>query len=119
MMDEKQKNAIRKWYSQNWILEAVKRTLDAEEWEELESLVHRTVLLPLSKHRELPDFMRNETRFRMVEKVDPKRFAELAKKAQESAKHRWSLMQQMAKISFPGEEAADGNGGGSNGREQG
>ena len=60
MMDEKQKNAIRKWYSQNWILEAVQRTLDAEEWEELESLVHRTVLLPLSKHRELPDFMRNE-----------------------------------------------------------
>ncbi len=27
------------------------------------------------------DFMRNETRFRMVEKVDPVRFAELAKKA--------------------------------------
>ena len=61
------------------------------------------------------EFMRNETRFRMVEKVDPVRFAELAKSAQESAKHRWSLLQQMAKISFPDENAADGNGSGGNG----
>ena len=60
------------------------------------------------------DFMRNETRFRMVEKVDPVRFAELAKKAQQNAKHSWSLMQQMAKISFPGEDATDGNGSGDN-----
>jgi pyruvate-ferredoxin/flavodoxin oxidoreductase len=65
------------------------------------------------------DFMRNETRFRMVEKVDPKRFAELAKKAQESAKHRWALLKQMAEISFPAEEAADGNGGGTNGNGNG
>ena len=61
------------------------------------------------------DFMRNETRFRMVEKVDPKRFAELAERAQESAKHRWSLLKQMAEISFPAEDASDGNGAGTNG----
>jgi len=61
------------------------------------------------------DFMRNETRFRMVEKVDPVRFAKLAKKAQQNAKHSWSLMQQMAKISFPGEDANDGNDSGGNG----
>ena len=52
----------------------------------------------------------------MVEKVDPKRFADLAKSAQVSAKHRWSLLEQMAKISFPDEGSAGGNG--SNGGEQ-
>ncbi|GAA5480900.1 pyruvate:ferredoxin (flavodoxin) oxidoreductase [Haloferula sargassicola] len=51
------------------------------------------------------DFMRNETRFRMIEKMNPQRFKSLAEQAQESAKHRWKLLEQMAAIHFP-EEAA-------------
>jgi pyruvate-ferredoxin/flavodoxin oxidoreductase len=49
------------------------------------------------------DFMRNETRFRMIEKINPQRFKELAELAQESAKHRWKLLEQMAAIHFPEE----------------
>jgi pyruvate-ferredoxin/flavodoxin oxidoreductase len=64
------------------------------------------------------DFMRNETRFRMIEKMDPKRFAALAVDAQKSAEHRWALLEQMARINFPEEAAAtNGNGNGNNGNQ--
>jgi pyruvate-ferredoxin/flavodoxin oxidoreductase len=51
------------------------------------------------------DFMRNETRFRMIEKMNPERFKMLADEAQESALHRWKLLEQMAAIHFPVEAA--------------
>ncbi len=52
------------------------------------------------------DFMRNETRFRMIEKMNPERFKVLAEEAQESATHRWKLLEQMASIHFPADAAA-------------
>ena len=42
--------------------------------------------------------MQNETRFRMVEKIDPKRFAELAKAAQDEATKRIAFYQQLAAV---------------------
>ena len=59
-MNEKQEDALRRWYAQEWILDTVKRAHEEEDWEEVESHVHRTVLLPLGKHNDLPDFMRND-----------------------------------------------------------
>ena len=47
------------------------------------------------------EYMRNETRFRMVEKIDPKRFAHLAEAAQEAATQRVAIYQQMANIVVP------------------
>ncbi len=46
----------------------------------------------------LRDYMLNETRFRMVQKADPKRFAELMELAERDAKRRTELYAQMAKI---------------------
>ncbi len=43
-------------------------------------------------------YMQNETRFRMVEKIDAKRFAELAKAAQEDATKRIAFYQQLAEV---------------------
>jgi pyruvate-ferredoxin/flavodoxin oxidoreductase len=60
--------------------------------------------------RKTAEFMRNETRFRMVEKIDPKRFAQLADSAQENARHRWSLLEQMAGIRFPKENGEETEG---------
>jgi hypothetical protein len=45
--------------------------------------------------------MRNETRFRMVEKIDPARFRRLARAAREEAARRISLYQQLAHIVLP------------------
>lgn len=43
-------------------------------------------------------YMQNETRFRMVEKIDAKRFAELAKAAQEEATKRIAFYEQLAAV---------------------
>jgi pyruvate-ferredoxin/flavodoxin oxidoreductase len=53
------------------------------------------------------EFMRNETRFRMVEKLDPERFRRLAVEAQEAATRRVAIYQQMAELRVP---KAGGNG---------
>jgi pyruvate-ferredoxin/flavodoxin oxidoreductase len=44
------------------------------------------------------DYMRNEARFRMVEKIDPQRFARLAKQAETEAAARVELYRQLAQI---------------------
>jgi pyruvate-ferredoxin/flavodoxin oxidoreductase len=44
------------------------------------------------------DFTMNETRFRMVEKLDPKRFARLQEQAQLDALRRTEIYRQMAEI---------------------
>jgi pyruvate-ferredoxin/flavodoxin oxidoreductase len=46
----------------------------------------------------LKDYMLNETRFRMVEKMDPKRFAVLLQAAERHAQRRTETYEQMAKM---------------------
>ena len=45
--------------------------------------------------------MRNETRFRMVEKIDPERFRRLAAAARDHAVRRVALYEQLARITLP------------------
>jgi pyruvate-ferredoxin/flavodoxin oxidoreductase len=47
------------------------------------------------------DYMRNETRFRMVEKIDPERFHRLASAARDYAARRVALYEQLARITLP------------------
>jgi len=54
-------------------------------------------------------YMQNETRFRMVEKVDPKRFHDLAEMAQAEASKRIAFYQQLAAVSVA-RVAGGGNG---------
>lgn len=58
MMNDTEKKALEKWYAQQWILDAVRKARDEENWDDVESHVQRNVLLPLSKHPDLPDYMR-------------------------------------------------------------
>jgi pyruvate-ferredoxin/flavodoxin oxidoreductase len=53
------------------------------------------------------DYMRNETRFRMVEKLDPRRFRWLAKAARDESARRVALYEQMSHIVLP-KAGADG-----------
>ncbi|MDX2199071.1 MAG: pyruvate:ferredoxin (flavodoxin) oxidoreductase [Phycisphaerae bacterium] len=48
------------------------------------------------------DYMRNETRFRMVEKSDPERFQQLALLAEEASIRRVALYDHLAKLTLPG-----------------
>jgi pyruvate-ferredoxin/flavodoxin oxidoreductase len=54
------------------------------------------------------EYMRNETRFRMVEKIDPRRFRKLAAAARDHATRRVALYEQLARIVLP--TPATGNG---------
>jgi pyruvate-ferredoxin/flavodoxin oxidoreductase len=56
------------------------------------------------------DYMRNETRFRMVEKIDAERFQRLAIQAQVEASQRVQMYQQLAKIAVSADGKANGNG---------
>ena len=48
--------------------------------------------------RPVKEYTLNETRYRMVEKLDPKRFERLQKEAQRDATRRMEIYRQMAEI---------------------
>src|ERR1044071_68636 len=61
------------------------------------------------------EYMRNESRFRMIERADPARFKQFLDEAQAAAERRYSGYQQLATIKLParepkGEEPASSNG---------
>ena len=53
--------------------------------------------------------MRNESRFRMIERADPARFKYFLEEAQAAAQRRYAVYQQLAGIKVPVIEA-EGNG---------
>jgi pyruvate-ferredoxin/flavodoxin oxidoreductase len=57
---------------------------------------------------DVADYMRNEGRFRMVEKADPERFKTLSRAAQREARQRFAVYQQLAGITIP--RMGDGDG---------
>jgi pyruvate-ferredoxin/flavodoxin oxidoreductase len=55
---------------------------------------------------ELGKFMRNETRFRVVEQQNPERFRNLLAHAQDDVRRRWTLYAELAKGSTPDKPGA-------------
>ena len=53
------------------------------------------------------DYMRNEARFRVVERTDPARFKHFLKEAQEAAQKRYAVYEQLAGITVPQVEHSD------------
>ena len=53
------------------------------------------------------DYMRNEARFRVVERTDPVRFKQFLKQAQEAAQKRYAVYEQLAGITVPQVDAKD------------
>ena len=56
------------------------------------------------------EYMRAETRFRLVEKQDPERFKRFLDQAQRQAERRDAVYRELAGIVLPAEDAAPGNG---------
>ena len=56
------------------------------------------------------EYMRNETRFRMVEKIDPQRFQLLAAESARHAAQRVLLYRQLAALTLSADGDGDGNG---------
>jgi pyruvate-ferredoxin/flavodoxin oxidoreductase len=47
------------------------------------------------------EYMKNETRFRMVEKIDPQRFQYFAVEAQKAAERRLAVYDHLSKLKLP------------------
>lgn len=58
------------------------------------------------------EYMRNESRFRVIERSDPARFKHFLKEAQAQSERRYSVYQQLAGISVPFVEKKDEDGNG-------
>lgn len=60
MLTEREHDALVQWYSQKEILDEAERLIRAKAWERLEEHLHMRCLFALSRHSELPDFMRDD-----------------------------------------------------------
>jgi hypothetical protein len=47
------------------------------------------------------DYLRNESRFRMVERADPARYKAFVAESQAAAKRRYAVYQQLAGVTVP------------------
>jgi len=57
MLDERQKDALRRWYRRPEVTDEVQRLVRLEDWEALEEFIQMRALFGLSRHRELPDYL--------------------------------------------------------------
>jgi len=60
-LTERQKAALRQWYSQPHVLDAALTYLDYGDWSGMEEYMHRDALMPIARIDRLPDFMRDES----------------------------------------------------------
>jgi hypothetical protein len=60
MLDDRQKDALRRWYSRPEIIDKARSLSRQERWEDLEEHVQMTALMPLSRTAQLPDYLLGE-----------------------------------------------------------
>jgi len=58
MLDDKQKDALRKWYRRPEIIDQARKRIETEAWEDLEELIHMRSLIPLGRTQDLPDYLK-------------------------------------------------------------
>ena len=57
MLNQAEREALTRWYSENRVLEEAHLLFQQGEYEGLEAFLHRTCLLPLGQHDLLPAYM--------------------------------------------------------------
>jgi hypothetical protein len=60
MLDDRQKDALRRWYARPEVTERARELAGEERWEDLEEHVQMASLMPLSKTEQLPDYLLGE-----------------------------------------------------------
>jgi len=72
MLNDKQKDALRRWYRRPKILDEARKRIENKYWEDLEELVHMRSLLPLSRTQELPDYLKTDEGQALLPNLDPR-----------------------------------------------
>jgi hypothetical protein len=60
MLNDRQKDALRRWYARPEVTERARELAAEGLWEDLEEHVQMASLMPLSRTEELPDYLRGE-----------------------------------------------------------
>jgi len=60
MLSDKQKAGLRQWYRRPDVLDEARRLVKAQEFEALEEHIQMRALFPLSRHGDLPDYMKDD-----------------------------------------------------------
>ena len=61
----------------------------------------RCTSITVRQRRKVADYLRNESRFRMVERADPARYKAFVAESQAAAQRRYAVYQQLAGITVP------------------
>jgi hypothetical protein len=72
MLDDKQKDALKRWYSRPEILDQAKDRIEKKYWEDLEELLHMRALIPLGRTADLPDYLKTEKGEALLPNLNPK-----------------------------------------------
>jgi len=72
MLDDKQKDALRRWYRQAKILDEARKRIEDKYWEDLEELLHMRCLVPLGRTKELPDYLKKDGGEALLPNLNPK-----------------------------------------------
>ena len=72
MLDDKQKDAIRRWYARPEIVEKARALHREGRWEDLEELIQMRCLFPLERHEALPDYLRTSEGKALLPSLNPK-----------------------------------------------
>ena len=60
MLDDRQKDALRRWYSRPEVIDEARELSRQERWEDLEEHVQMAALMPLSRTEQLPAYLLGE-----------------------------------------------------------
>jgi len=60
MLTKREREALRRWYARPEVLERVRELSEEGRPEDLEVYLHRTCLMPLGQHQQLPDYLRTD-----------------------------------------------------------
>jgi hypothetical protein len=72
MLDDKQKDALRRWYRRDEVLDEVRQQIRRACWEDLEELLHMRSLMPLGRTAELPDYLKADDGSALLPSLDPR-----------------------------------------------
>jgi len=72
MLDDRQKQALGRWYGRSEVLDEARGYIERQEFDDLEELIHMRALLPLGRTSELPDYLRNDDGSSLLPSLNPR-----------------------------------------------
>jgi hypothetical protein len=97
MLDDRQKDALRRWYARPEIIDKARKLQREGRWEDLEEQVNMLSLMPLGKIDQLPDYLKQENGEPLIpNNLDPRKDIEEWRDAVEVG---WEVMDREIGVS--------------------